>query len=85
MITPEKLARINELARKSKGSAGLTPAEAKEQAALRREYIDAVKASLTPQLERIRYVEEDGSVTNPQTGRIEGHVHRDPRHDDDED
>lgn len=83
MITPDKIARINELARKKKAE-GLTTTEALEQASLRREYIDAVKASLTPQIESIRYVEEDGSIINPQTGKIEGVVRKDPRHDDDD-
>ena len=85
MITPEKLDRINALARKSKTPEGLNPAEAAEQAALRREYIDAVKASLAPQLERIRYVEPDGTITNPQTGKVEGVVLRTAHDDQDDD
>ena len=40
-----KIDRINTLARKSK-TEGLTEAEKAEQAALRREYIDAVKRSV---------------------------------------
>ena len=43
MITDEKLTRINELARKAKAE-GLTSAETKERDALRREYIEAVRA-----------------------------------------
>ena len=39
-MTKEKIARINELAKKSRTEAGLTEAEKAEQAALRREYID---------------------------------------------
>ena len=42
----EKVLRINELARKSKTPEGLTEEEKAEQAVLRREYIDSVKASL---------------------------------------
>lgn len=79
MISPEKLARINELARKSRTPEGLSPGEKSEQQALRREYIDAVKDSLRPQLESIRYVDEMGQVINPQTGRLEGFVSDDPR------
>jgi 5-formyltetrahydrofolate cyclo-ligase len=56
--------RINELAAKAKNE-GLTDAEKAEQASLRRTYIDAVKASLAPHLERIRFVDEDGNVTKP--------------------
>ena len=79
MISPEKLARINELARKSRAPGGLDPQEKAEQHALRREYIDAVKESLRPQLESIRYVDEMGQVINPQTGRTEGFLSEDPR------
>ncbi len=41
--------RINELYKKSK-EVGLTNEEKEEQAKLRREYIDSVKASITGQL-----------------------------------
>lgn len=46
-----KIDRINVLARKSKAE-GLTEAEREEQAALRREYVAAVKRNLTAQLEQ---------------------------------
>ena len=42
--------RINELYHKSKTPEGLTEEEKKEQAILRREYIDSVKASFTSQM-----------------------------------
>lgn len=58
-----KIQRINELARKSKAE-GLTFAEKEEQAALRREYIEAVRMNLRGQLNNINIQEEDGSVTN---------------------
>ena len=48
-MTNEKIARINELAHKSK-TTGLTEAEKAEQQALRREYLDDIKASLRAQL-----------------------------------
>ena len=59
-MTQEKIDRINELARKKK-EVGLTEAEAKEQAILRREYIDGFKASLVSQLENTYIVEPDGT------------------------
>lgn len=59
-MTQEKIDRINELARKKK-SVGLTDAELKEQAILRREYIDGFKASLVSQLENTYIVEPDGT------------------------
>ncbi len=42
--------RINELYHKSKTPEGLTEEEKHEQAVLRREYIDSVKASFTSQM-----------------------------------
>lgn len=61
MITDEKVARINELARKARTPEGLTEAEKAEQAALRREYVDAVKRSLEGQLDRTTIVDPDGT------------------------
>ena len=60
MITQEKIDRINFLARKSKAE-GLTEAEKAEQEKLRREYIDAYKASLRAQLDNTVVVRPDGS------------------------
>lgn len=57
MITKEKIARINELARKSK-SEGLNEEEKNEQQVLRREYIDSFKANLKAQLDNIEIVEK---------------------------
>ena len=44
-MTEEKIARINELYKKSKAE-GLTEEEAKEQHALRQEYLDSVRKNL---------------------------------------
>ncbi len=62
MITDEQVQRINALARKSR-TEGLTEEEKAEQAALRRAYIDAVKASLESHLENTYIQEPDGSET----------------------
>lgn len=62
-MTNEKIARINELYRKSKAE-GLTEEEKKEQALLRQEYIASVKANLRSQLNNIDMVNDDGSVEN---------------------
>lgn len=62
-MTEEKIARINELAHKSKAE-GLTPEEKEEQAVLRREFIDAMKANVKAQLDNVDIVEADGSITN---------------------
>lgn len=55
-ISQEQLARINFLARKSRIE-GLTDEEKAEQHTLRRAYVDAVKASLTPLLESITVID----------------------------
>lgn len=59
-MNKEKINRINELARKSK-EIGLTDSEREEQAALRREYIDSVKASLIGQLDNTYIVDVKGN------------------------
>ncbi|MBQ9532045.1 MAG: DUF896 domain-containing protein [Eubacterium sp.] len=60
-MTQEKLDRINELARKSKTEEGLTQAEKDEQAILRNEYINSVKANLISQLENTYIVDDKGN------------------------
>ena len=59
-MEPKKIERINALGRKSKSPEGLTEAEKAEQALLRREYIDAVKANLTAQLDNTYIQTPDG-------------------------
>ncbi len=56
-----KIDRINALARKAKSPGGLTPEETAERDALRREYVAAVRASLTAQLDAAYIVESDGT------------------------
>ncbi len=62
-MTDEKINRINELYRKSQAE-GLTEAEKKEQAILRKEFVASVKSNLRSQLNNIDMVNEDGSVEN---------------------
>ena len=59
-MEPEKIARINELAKKRKGPEGLTPEEEAERAALHREYIDAHKQQLIAHLENTYVQYPDG-------------------------
>lgn len=61
MMTQEQIDRINELARKVKSPQGLTPEETAERDALRRAYIDSVKANLTAQLDNTVVVTPDGA------------------------
>ena len=57
----KKIDRINELARKAKTPEGLTPQELTERDALRQEYIAAVRANLTAQLDRTVIQYPDGT------------------------
>lgn len=61
MITQEKIARINALAKKAKTPEGLTAEELAERDALRREYLDAVKQNLTAQLDNTYIQYPDGT------------------------
>ena len=63
-MTQEKIERINALAKKSREE-GLTAEEQQEQAALRREYIEAMKASLKSQLDNTLIINPDGSSHRP--------------------
>lgn len=62
-MTDEKIARINELYRKSKAE-GLTEEEKKEQAVLRKEFIASVRGNIRSQLNAIDVVGEDGIIEN---------------------
>ena len=57
MISREKIERINALAAKKKEE-GLTEEEKREQAQLRKEYIEAIRQNTRKQLDRIRFVED---------------------------
>lgn len=59
MTQEERVARINELARKAK-SGSLTPAEIAERAKLREEYLKDFKAGLRGQLDNTYVVGPDG-------------------------
>ena len=59
-MTKEKIARINELAHKSK-TTGLTEAEKAEQQALRKEYIEDWRRGTIELLENTYIVDENGN------------------------
>lgn len=61
-MTKEKIARINELARKMK-TVGLTEQEKTEQAELRKEYVASVVGNLKSQLDNTYVVDEHGNKT----------------------
>ncbi|MBO7649425.1 MAG: DUF896 domain-containing protein [Lachnospiraceae bacterium] len=62
-MNEEKIKRINALYHKSQ-AVGLTDEEKAEQAALRKEYIEAIRADLKSSLENISLVNPDGSITD---------------------
>ena len=64
-MTEERIARLNELARKSK-TIGLTEEEKQEQATLRLEYLASIRQSLEAQLDNVYFVEKDGTKTQLQ-------------------
>lgn len=61
MMDEKKIARINQLAAKSKTAEGLMPEEKQEQLALRREYIDSVVGNLARELDNTYVVDEHGN------------------------
>ena len=61
MMDEKKIARINELAKKAKSEAGLTPEEMVERDLLRQEYVAAYRNNLVAQLENTYIVEPDGT------------------------
>ena len=56
-----KIERINELARKLRTPEGLTDAESAERQALHQEYLAAIRANLTAQLENTVIQYPDGT------------------------
>lgn len=62
----KKVARINELAKKSRTPEGLTPAEKEEQNALRMEYRQSVIGNLKGQLNNTVVIRPDGSSYRPE-------------------
>ena len=64
-MTPEKIARINELAKKKKRE-GLTSAEKVEQAKLRDENIESYRRAVRHHIEGIKVVDEEGNDVTPE-------------------
>ena len=62
MITPELIARINELSRKQR-STGLSEAEKKEQKNLREIYLEGIRGQMRQMLDNIEIVDAPASAT----------------------
>ena len=65
MLPKDKLDRINQLANKSKTS-GLTDAEAREQSALRREYLETFRSSMFNTLKGVTIIDPKGNDVTPE-------------------
>ena len=64
MLSPEKISRINELAKKKK-EGKLTPTEEKEQQLLRQEYLEAFREGMRNHIEGLKIVDEEGNDVTP--------------------
>ena len=65
MLTPEKLSRLNELAKKKKEGT-LTEEEMKEQQALREEYLLTFRESMKNTIENKRVIDPNGDDVTPE-------------------
>lgn len=65
MLSKEKLARINELARKAKNNQ-LSEEEAKEQTLLRKEYLETFRSSMLNTLKGVTIVDPNGTDVTPE-------------------
>jgi len=64
MLSKEKIARINELAAKKKAGT-MTEVEAKEQTALRKEYLDSLRSSMRNTIESVKVIDAAGNDVTP--------------------
>lgn len=64
MLSPEKITRINELAKKKKAE-GLSKEEEKEQILLREEYLTAFRSGMRHHIEGMKIVDPEGNDVTP--------------------
>src|SRR5699024_11922847 len=65
MMSKEKLARINDLAKKSKAE-GLNKKEKQEQTKLREEYLQNIRKSFTNQISTLTVIDPEGNDVTPE-------------------
>jgi uncharacterized protein YnzC (UPF0291/DUF896 family) len=65
MLSSDKIARINELAKKAKASK-LTEEEAKEQTKLRAEYLQSFRSSMLTTLKGVTIIDPEGNDVTPE-------------------
>ena len=63
MLSPEKISRINELAKKKK-EGKLTPTEEKEQQLLRQEYLEAFRGGMRNHIEGLKTIQKEKGLHN---------------------
>ncbi|MDD4569075.1 MAG: DUF896 domain-containing protein [Tepidanaerobacteraceae bacterium] len=79
MVSKEQIARINALYKKQK-SEGLSEEEKKEQAYLRKLYIDSMKANLKSQLDNIKIVKPSNCCDHNHSDKNGNHGHSHHHH-----
>ncbi len=65
MLSKEKIARINKLAKKAKAGT-LTEEEAKERTLLRKEYLDTFRSTMRDTIEHVKIVDPEGNDVTPE-------------------
>ncbi|GKV55503.1 UPF0291 protein [Sporosarcina sp. NCCP-2222] len=65
MLSEDKIKRINELSNKSK-TTGLSIEEAREQTALRKEYLQSLRTSMRNTIESVKVIDPEGNDVTPQ-------------------
>lgn len=65
MLSPDKMNRINELSNKSK-TQGLSTEEAKEQSALRKEYLETFRSTMRDTIEHVKVIDREGNDVTPE-------------------
>lgn len=64
MMSEDKIARINNLARKAKNE-GLSEGEKAEQTKLRKEYLQNIRKSFSNQIETMTVIDPEGNDVTP--------------------
>ncbi|MBD1379319.1 DUF896 domain-containing protein [Metabacillus arenae] len=64
MLSKDKIARINQLSKKSK-TVGLSNIESKEQQQLREEYLKSFRKSMKKTLKNVKVVDPEGNDVTP--------------------
>lgn len=66
MLPKDQIKRINELAKKSKTSEGLTMSEQVEQKQLREAYLEAFRGGMRNHIEGMKVMDQEGNDVTPE-------------------